>query len=445
MFLAADFESFKQQEITFVILNLFILATLLLVHTLLASYWGYPSATLIAILAVALFALGAELFWLAARSTPLGLNGMMLLTWASICFSLLLAILMGGVTNREDTEYFVILVVPILVAAFRLNLPSALAVIAVVDFINFYWIWDYAKLLHRTPVSEYFEAGTVSLIYAVVGVLVWLLVNQLQKKEARLSASLVDLASAREQLVQEERLAAVGRLASGIAHEIRNPVSAIVSALSTARGNALGATERDEMFEIATMESRRLERMTTDFLTYARPRNPQKVPSALDDTLGYVAEACRPRANERAVSIVPHSSGGLKAEIDASYVQQALVDLVMNAVEATSPNGAVNLRAGATDDGSTWIEIENFGSCIPPDSVARIFEPFFTTKTHGTGLGLAIARNIARAHGGDLVLSANEAGRVCFTLTFPPPQEELKPAGSTPERRMGREQALGKA
>jgi signal transduction histidine kinase len=427
MFLAADFESFKQQEITFVILNLFILATLLLVHTLLASYWGYPSATLIAILAVALFALGAELFWLEARGAHLTLNGAALLTWASICFNILLAILMGGVTNREDTEYFVILVVPILVAAFRLNLPSALAVIAVVDFINFYWIWDYAKLLHRTPVSEYFEAGTVSLTYAVVGVLVWLLVNQLQKKEARLSASLVDLASAREQLVQEERLAAVGRLASGIAHEIRNPVSAIVSALATARGNALGASEREEMFDIAAKESRRLERMTTDFLTYARPRSSQKAPSCLDDTLGYVAEACRPRGNERAITIHAHSSGGLMAEIDAGYVQQALIDLVMNAVEASSPNGTVDLRAGANSDGSTRIEIENSGSCIRPDSAARIFEPFFTTKAQGTGLGLAIARNIARAHGGDLLLSANEAGRVCFTLTFPPVQEELKP------------------
>src|ERR1022692_3513040 len=117
----------------FVILNLFILATLLLVHTLLAPYWGFPTATLISILVVAIFALGAELFWLVARSTPLTLNGMALLTSASICFNILLAILMGGVTNREDTEYFVILVVPVLVAAFRLTLPSALAVIAVVD------------------------------------------------------------------------------------------------------------------------------------------------------------------------------------------------------------------------------------------------------------------------------------------------------------------------
>jgi signal transduction histidine kinase len=419
VFLATDFDSFKRQETTFVILNLFILATLLLVHTVFAAHWGFPSVSLIAILAGALFVQGAELFWLAARSTPLGLKGMMVLSWTSIWFNILLAIVLGGITNREDTQYFVIMVVPILVAAFRLTLPPTLAVVAAVDCINFFWVWHYAQRQLRTPVNEYIEAGTVSLIYTVVGVLVWLLVNHLHQKEARLSASLVDIERAKERLLQEERLAAVGRLASSIAHEIRNPVSAIVSALSTARGGALAASEREEMFEIAAKESRRLERLTTDFLAYARPRTPQKAPSSLDDTLGYVADACRPRGNERGVSIYAHLSGGLVAEIDAGYVQQALVDLVMNAVEASSPEGRVDLRAGANSDGSVRIEVENAGPSIPPASVARIFEPFFTTKAQGTGLGLAIALNIARAHGGDLILSANEPGRVCFTLIFP--------------------------
>jgi signal transduction histidine kinase len=428
VFLASDFDSFKRQETTLIILNLFILATLVLVHTLFASHWGFPSVSLIAILAGALFAQGAELFWLVARSTPLGLMGMTLLSWASICFNILLAILLGGVTNREDTQYFVVMIVPILVAAFRLTLPPTLAIVAVVDCVNFFWVWHYAQHQLRTPVNEYVEAGTISLVYTVVGVLVWLLVNQLHQEETRLAQSLRDLEQTRDRLLQEERLAAVGRLAGGIAHEIRNPVSAIVSALSTAHGSTLAAAEREEMFEIAAQESRRLERLTTDFLAYARPRSPQKAPCSLDDTLGYVADACRPRGNERGVFIHAHSSGGLVAEIDASYVQQALVNLVINAVEASSPEGRVDLRVGANSDGSVRIEVENAGPSIPPASVARIFEPFFTTKAQGTGLGLAIARNIARAHSGDLILSANEPGRVCFTLTFPAAQVDSHPA-----------------
>ena len=426
--LAPDFDSFRRQESIFIILNLFILGALQLFHALFFSYWGLPTGTLITILTGALLAQGAELFWLLRRSEPLGPRGMKLLSWYSICFNILVAVLLQNATSRHNAQYFVILAVPVLVAAFRLNLLPMVVVVAVVDCINLLWVWQYAQGLHATPVSEYMEAGTVSLIDTVVGVLVWLLVNNLREKEARLSESLADLERAKERLVQEEKLAAVGRLASGIAHEIRNPVSTIVSALSTACGNGLEASEREEMFEIAAKESRRLERLTTDFLEYARPRSPQKAPCSLDDTLGYVADVCRPRGIERGVSVDAHSSGGLVAEIDASNVQQALVNLVMNAVEASSPEGRVDLRAGTNSDGSVRIEVENAGPSIPPASVARIFEPFFTTKAQGTGLGLAIARNVARAHGGDLSLSANEPGRVCFTLTFPVAREDSRPA-----------------
>lgn len=415
---AFDFDSFRQQESIFIILNLFILAALQLFHTLFSSYWGYPSATLIAILTGALLAQGTELFWLLARSRPLGPRGMTLLSWYSICFNIALAGLLQNATNRQNAQYFVIMVVPILVAAFRLNLMPTVVVVVAVDCINFLWVWRYAQHLHGTPVSEYMEAGTVSLIDTVVGVLVWLLVNNLRQKEVSLSQSLADLQRAEDRLVQEERLAAVGRLSSAIAHEVRNPVSAIVSALATARGGALSPTEREEMFGIAVKESRRLERLTTDFLAYARPRSPQKTSSPLDDTLGYVADSCRPRASECGVFIHVHSSG-IVAEFDANDIQQALVNLVMNAVEASLPAGAVDLRAAANGEGCVRIEVENTGPGIPTDSVARIFEPFFTTKPQGTGLGLAIARNIARAHGGDLILSANEPGRVCFALTIP--------------------------
>jgi signal transduction histidine kinase len=348
-----------------------------------------------------------------------------LLSWGSICFNISLAGLLQYATNRENAQYFVIMVVPILIAGFRLSLLPTIVVVAVVDCINFLWVWHYARGLHVTPVDEYMEVGTVSLIDTVVGVLVWLLVNNLRQKELRLSESLAGLRRAEERLVQEERLAAVGRLSSAIAHEVRNPVSAIVSALATARGEGLSHAEREEMFGIAVKESRRLETLTTDFLAYARPRSPHKSLSSLDDTLGYVADSCRPRANDCGVSIQTHSCG-VMAEFDSNDIQQALVNLVMNAVEASSSKSAVNLRAEANGEGEVRIEIENAGPSIPPASMARIFEPFFTTKPQGTGLGLAIARNIARAHGGDLILSTNESGRVCFTLTIPLTQAKIE-------------------
>jgi len=416
--LASDFDSFRQQESIFIILNLFILAALQLLHTVFSSYWGLPSRALIAILSGGLLAQGTELFWLLGRSRPLGFRGMALLTWYSIFFNICLAGLLQYATSREDAEYFVIMVVPILVASFRLNLLPTIGVVTVVDCINFLWVWHYARSLRETPVGEYMEAGTMSLVDTVVGVLVWLMVKNLRQKEARLSQSLADLRKAEERLRQDEKLAAVGRLSSAIAHEVRNPVSTIVSALATARGGALSPAEREEMLGIAVKESRRLEGLTTDFLAYARLRSPQMISSSLDDTLGYVADSCRPRAREGGVSIQANPSG-VVAEFDATDIQQALTNLVMNAVEASFPAGTVNLRATANSEGCVQIEVEDAGPSIPPASVARIFEPFFTTKPQGTGLGLAIARNIARAHGGDLTLSVNRPGRVCFALTIP--------------------------
>jgi signal transduction histidine kinase len=417
--LASDFDSFKQQESTLVILNLFVLATLLLIHTLFASHWGKPSATLIAILAGAFLVQAAELFWLVLRAQPLGPGGIAALSWSSIGFNILLALVLAEVANSEDTQYFILMVLPVLVAAFRMSLLPTLAVVALVDFINFFWVWYYSRQHPHAPAGEYFEAATVSLIYAVVGVLVWLLVGHLHQKESRLSESLAHLERAKERLLQEERLAAVGRLSSAIAHEIRNPVAAIVSALSTASQTNLTTSEREEMFQIAGKEAARLEKLTTDFLAYARPRGPQRVLSSVDDTLGYVADVCRPRANKKGVTICAETPGSLASEMDASQVQQALVNLVMNAVEASLPGGAVRLRSVRDGDGSIRIDVEDNAGSIPPETVARMFEPFFTTKPEGTGLGLAVARNIARAHGGDLVLSTNEPGQVSFSMTLP--------------------------
>jgi signal transduction histidine kinase len=386
---------------------------------LFASHWGVPSAALIATLTGALLAQGGELFWLVARTQPLSAHGITVLSWGSIILNIALALVLADTANREDTQYFILMVGPILVAAFRLALLPTLAVIGGVDFINFFWVWYYGLHHPQARVGEFFEAGTISLIYAVVGVLVWLLVNHLHQEEARLAQSLSDLEQTRGRLLQEERLAVVGRLSSAIAHEIRNPVSAIVSALSTANREGLSSSDREEMFQIAGKEASRLEKLTTDFLAYARPRGLQKTLSALDDTLGYVADVCRPRAAERGVPIRTHATGGLEAEIDAGQMQQALVNLVMNAVEASSPDGGVELRGVADGESSVRIDVENRGPAVPPETMARIFEPFFTTKPQGTGLGLAIARNIARAHGGDLSLSVNNPDCVCFSLTVP--------------------------
>ena len=415
--LASDFGSFKQQESIFVILNLFVLATLLLIHTLFSSHLGSPSPALVLVLSAAFLVQLGELVWLQARTDPLKPAAIMTLTGFSIVMNFSLAVLLAELSHREDIQYFIVLVAPILQAAFRLPLVLTIAVVGVADFITFFWVWEYNRH-HSVLWSEYLESGTVSLIYTLVAVLVWLLVNQLGQREMRLSESLEQLQQAKERLLTEEKLAAVGRLSSAIAHEIRNPVAIIASALSTANRAGIQASERREMFDIAAKEAARLEKLTIDFLAYARPRGPTKRPASVAETLAYVIDVCRARSSERGVTLSFEEPCALTVEMDATQVEQALINLVMNAVDASPPSGKVSLRAVAAGNAFVRIDVEESANPIPPEAAAHIFEPFFTTKPQGTGLGLAIARNIARSHGGDLVLSANRPGCVCFSLTL---------------------------
>ena len=262
------------------------------------------------------------------------------------------------------------------------------------------------------------EAGTISLIYAIAGLLVWTLVNHLRSKQADLARSLMELEAAKERLLIEEKLAAVGRFSTAIAHEIRNPVAMISSALTTAFSRGPDSVESKEMFDIAAKEAFRLERLTTDFLVYAGPRPPVKERGDVADSIGYIADVCGPRATERAVAIRTETPDELWADIDGGQLQQALLNLAMNAIEA-SPSGSVVVLRGRRDKDRIRIEIENSHGPIPGDAVGRIFEPFFTTKPSGTGLGLAIAHSIVLGHGGELILSRNEPGLVQFSIILP--------------------------
>jgi len=416
--LASDVVAFQRQESIFIILNLVLLTVLLFLHWRFTSFWGNPSQPLVIATASVFFLKSLELIWVQRLKRPLQPITLVVLTWTSILINLGLAILLAVLTDHEDSPYFVLMAVAILEAAFRLELTTVLAVITVADLSLFFVVWRYFEKHPPLDIGEYFEAGTTSLMFAIVGVVVWRLVRDLRQKETRLANNVLELERTREKLLQEERLSAVGRLSSAIAHEIRNPVAMITSSIATAK--QLSGAEREEMFEIASAEAARLVRLTTEFLDYARPRTPDLAPTSVADTLAYIADASRAHASQKGLQIEAKVSDALEVEADAGQLQQALMDLVLNALDAASADSSITLTAHCMDH-RVCIDIENVGDPIPPPALGRIFEPFFTTKPHGTGLGLAIARNIARAHGGDLVIAANGPQRICFSLILPIP------------------------
>ena len=415
--------TFRRQESIFIALNLSILVVLFSLHLYFAYFWGRPVPLLVAGVMLGIALKTAEWIWLQRLSKPLKPATLAALTWASIVFNVGLATMLAVLTDREDTPYFALMVVAVLEAAFRFDLFAIVGVVGAVDFSLFWQVWWFYKDHPPVDVGEYFEAGITSLLFATVGVLVWLLLRDLRRKEVRLASNVLELEQARERLLHEEKLAVVGRLSSAIAHEIRNPVAMIASSIATAK--QLSGAEREEMFDIASEEANRLSKLTTEFLDYASTRPPKMQEISLPDTIGYVADASRAHASSKGVHFTVSVPAGISVRADEGQIQQALMNLLLNAVDASPADGTIGVRV---EDGnqSVRIHVENSGKVISEPALSRIFEPFFTTKPHGTGLGLAIARNIARAQGGDLVLSANDAGRICFSLILPGHQSKPK-------------------
>ncbi|MGA8868563.1 MAG: HAMP domain-containing sensor histidine kinase [Candidatus Sulfotelmatobacter sp.] len=413
-----DLLSFQRQQTVFIVLNLLLLAVLLLMHWSLASYWGRPSRWLVATVGLVFLLRISEYLWVRRLSRPVSPAILHAVTWASIVLNVGLTILLSDLTDHEDSPYVALLFLPVLEAAFRFRLSTLLGVIVTSDFACFFWQWRFFVKHPPVDVGEYIEAGTFSLVLAIVGMLVWLLVRDLRRKERRLADNLLELERAREKLLHEEKLTAMGRLSSAIAHEIRNPVAMIASSIATA--NQLSGGEKEEMFGIAAEEAARLTQLTTEFLDYASARQPNVSVTSIADTVAYIADASRAHASQKALRFELDVPETLQASADPGQLQQALLNLVLNAVDASPAGGTITLRAHA-ERHRALIDVENSGSPIPQVTLERLFEPFFTTKPRGTGLGLAIARNIARAQGGDVTLTVNGPDSVRFSLSLPLP------------------------
>lgn len=403
---------FRAQERDFATLNLMLIAAVLVMQILSRIEQGKPTTSHILVLSVGLFAQTAQLFWLANEGPELSPAKRRFLPFWIIGLNSALALTLSSLEIGGDTAYYALMLLPILESAFRLTLAWTAAVVALADLICFTGAYGL-------KFDEYLEASASTIVFTVMGVLVWLLVDGLRKGEAGFISNLKELERARERLLAEEKLAAVGRLARALAHEIRNPVAMISSSLATALRADQLESERQTMFDIAAKEAIRLERLTTDFLLYARPRVAQLAPNQFADTLNYVAAVARAHAANVGVEIETAVDNDLVGDFDASQIQQALLNLVLNAIDACRRGQTVRLAAELNDRGTVRIDVTDPAGQIAAASVERIFEPLFTTKPGGSGLGLAIARNIARAHGGDIWLRINEPNLVCFSIELP--------------------------
>jgi signal transduction histidine kinase len=259
--------------------------------------------------------------------------------------------------------------------------------------------------------------------------------SELSKKSLELARALGDLQASQEQLVRNEKLAAVGQLAASVAHEVRNPLAAICGAASyvsrrTTDGGAASLQDPriPKFLGIIVREAGVVTKIVDDLLDFARERPPQLAPCPPRALVTEALEAVRipTGVNARLANDVPE--GFAVPLADRDLLRQAVINLVQNALEAMPAGRPGAVSVGAERSNGTWrLVVADDGVGIPPDIRERVFQPLFTTKNKGTGLGLAIVASIAKRHQGSVRLES-EAGRgTSVTLELP-----LEPAGKEP-------------
>jgi two-component system NtrC family sensor kinase len=237
-----------------------------------------------------------------------------------------------------------------------------------------------------------------------------------------------DLSRAQERLIRSERLASVGRLAAGLAHEIGNPLSAILGFQELLLQGGLDADEQRDFLERMKRETERIHRVLRDMLDFARPvaslpPGRSEPAGAVPDAVADVIALVTPQKSFRGVELRADVAADLpRVSLSRPRLVQVLLNLLLNAVDAVpSEGGRVVLRAARDGEARVRVEVEDNGPGIAPEIRGRLFEPFATTKDvgQGTGLGLAVCRGLVEAAGGTLMAEEARGGGAKFVMELP--------------------------
>jgi signal transduction histidine kinase len=220
------------------------------------------------------------------------------------------------------------------------------------------------------------------------------------------------------EVLRAEQLAALGQLAAGMAHEIRNPLTSIKLLVQTVRADSSGSFPADDL-AVIEHEIRRMERTLQTFLDFARPPRLERSRRNLGELVSATVNLVRSRADRQNVSIDVQQIGvPIECLVDGGQLQQVLLNLILNALDVMPAGGRLQLRLENTANGPT-ITVHDSGPGISPSVLSRLFEPFASSKTTGLGLGLVVSKRIVEEHGGTLRGGNQPDGGAAFVVRLP--------------------------
>jgi two-component system sensor histidine kinase HydH len=272
--------------------------------------------------------------------------------------------------------------------------------------------------------SQYIEI----LMYHLVALLTGFLAlndrrhrNKLEKTSQELSEAYRKLQEAFEHLKRAGRLAALGQLTAGIAHEIRNPLGSIKGSVEILENEIPPEHPKHEFVKIIKEETARLNAIVGEFLQFARPTQPRIEPTSVARLIESTLVLFKKEAQQAGVHVIQHNDATLPlVRLDPDQIRQVLLNILLNGLQAMPGGGTLEIRSCCNQDRSkAVIEVSDSGMGIEEEDIERVFDPFFTTKAQGTGLGLSISYQLVQNHNGRITVRRNEETGVTFAVELP--------------------------
>lgn len=356
----------------------------------------------------------------------------------SIVLKLLLSYLIVGYSHGIDSYYYAIFLIPVVSTATTFELPAVIlvALISAASYFSFllpiYFDWNKYEL----PPGFLSLMCLRSCFYAIIGFLVFQQakakreqMKHTEEAAARLAESNRTLRKTQASLRRSERLAALGQLTAGLAHELRNPLGTIkASAEMLTKQSTMSRPEvMSEMAGYIGSEVDRMNALIASFLDFARPLQIHPLQSDLQTVIDDVIRQQSELARSRSVEVLARMPGeAVSFVFDPDLLKLALSNLVQNAIQASKTQQTVEIRVAETPEDVT-ILVSDHGQGIQPEHLENIFNPFFTTKSGGVGLGLAIVSKIVDEHHGRINVFSEPGAGTTFEIVLP-----KTPDGQTP-------------
>jgi len=225
-----------------------------------------------------------------------------------------------------------------------------------------------------------------------------------------------------QQMERADRLASIGEMAAGIAHEIKNPLTGIASAITIIKDDFSSSDPRNEIMKEVLEQINRLDKTANDLLFFGKPTQPDPAYTDINSTLGKTLMfASQHRGGKNIEKKLELQDNLPPVYVDAKQIQQVFLNLFLNAVQAMPDGGVLTVKSSLLQKECDWVQVSiaDTGKGIPPQILEKIFTPFFTTKAQGTGLGLAICHKLITQHGGTLTVASEDGKGTVFTVALP--------------------------